>query len=81
MDINVCIWAMKSVSNIDGGKLIDIEDVAALLPAVIPNDTPKETLEYLWRNFAGFFKDAQAVMKFPTGIDTFVHQSNMRYIL
>ena len=50
---------------------MDIEDVAALLPAIVPNDTPKETLGILWRNIAGFFKDA--VMKFATGMPTFVH--------
>ena len=37
------------------------------------HDTPKETLGFLWRNCAGIFKDAQAVMKFATGIATFVH--------
>ena len=51
---------------------MDIEDVAALPPAIVPNDTPKETLGFLWRNFAGFFKDP--VMRFATGMPTFVHR-------
>jgi hypothetical protein len=34
--------------------LMDIEDVAALLPAITPNDTPKETL--LWRSLLAFSK-------------------------
>ena len=51
---------------------MDIEDVAALLPAIVQNDTPKEMLGILWRNIAGFFKDP--VMKFATGMPTFVHQ-------
>ena len=51
---------------------MDIEDVAALPPAIVPNDTPKETLGLLWRNFAGFFQDP--VMKFATGMSTFVHR-------
>ena len=46
---------------------MDIEDVAALL-AVVPNDSPKETLGFLWRNFAGFFKDPL------TGMPMFVHE-------
>ena len=50
---------------------MDIEDVAALLPAVIPKETSNETLGFLWRNIAGFFKDP--VMKFATGMPTFVH--------
>ena len=45
------------------------------------HDTPKETLGFLWRKFAGFLKDPQADMKLATGIATFVHQLNMRYIL
>lgn len=45
-------------------KILKDEDVAALLPAIVPNDTPKETLGFLWRNFAGFFKDP--AMKFAT---------------
>ena len=59
---------------------MDIEDVAALLPAVIPKETSNETLGFLWKNFAGFFKDPQDDMKFSTGIARFVHQRNMRYI-
>ena len=51
---------------------MDIEDVAALLPAIVPNGTPKETLGFLWRNIAGFFKDP--VLKFATGMPTFVHR-------
>jgi hypothetical protein len=51
-------------------KILKDEDVAALLPAIVPNDTPKETLGFLWRNFAGFFKDP--IMKFATGMPTFV---------
>ena len=51
-------------------KILKDEDVAALLPAIVPNDTPKETLGFLWRNFAGFFKDP--AMKFATGMPTFV---------
>ena len=46
---------------------MDIEDVAALL-AVVQNDSPKESLGFLWRNFAGFFKDPL------TGMPMFVHQ-------
>jgi len=51
-------------------KILKDEDVAALLPAIVPDDTPKETLGFLWRNFAGFFKDP--AMKFATGMPTFV---------
>ena len=53
---------------------MDIDNGAALLPAVIPNDTSKATLGFLWRNFAGFFKDPQDDMKFATDIARFVHQ-------
>ena len=60
---------------------MDIDDSAALLRAVIANETSKETLGFLWRNFAGFFKDPQDDVKFGTGIARFVHQRNMRYIL
>jgi len=42
--------------------------VAALLPAIIPNDTPKETLRFPQRSFGGFFKDP--VMKFAAGMPT-----------
>ena len=58
---------------------MDIDDGAALLPAVIPNETSKESLGFLWRNFAGFFKEPQDDMKFGTGIARIVHQRNMRF--
>ena len=72
MDVNVCILVVASAQQRWGQTLMDIEDVAALPPAIVPNDTPKETLGILWRNIAGFFKDP--VMKFATGMPTFVHQ-------
>ena len=60
---------------------MDIDDGAALLPAVIPNETSKKTLGFLWRSFAGFFKDPQDDMKYGTGIARFVQRRNMRNIL
>ena len=53
---------------------MDIDNGAALLCAVIPNDTSNETLGFLWRNLAGFLKDPQDDMKLATGIARFVHQ-------
>ena len=59
--------AVHCQSERHGCVLMDIEDVAALL-AVVPNNSPKATLRFLWRNFAGFFKDPL------TGMPMFVHE-------
>jgi hypothetical protein len=38
-------------------KILKDENVAAKLPAIVPDDFPQETLAAVWRNFVGFFRD------------------------
>src|SRR5262245_35100651 len=38
-------------------KILKDEIVTAKLPAIIPDDFPKEILGAVWRNFVGFFRD------------------------
>jgi hypothetical protein len=38
-------------------KIIKDETVTANLPALVPDDFPRETLGAVWRNFVGFFRD------------------------
>ena len=38
-------------------KILKDETVTANLPALVPDDFPRETLGAVWRNFVGFFRD------------------------
>ncbi|KAE9399700.1 hypothetical protein BT96DRAFT_919996, partial [Gymnopus androsaceus JB14] len=40
-------------------KILKDENVAAKLPAIVPDIAPQETLGYLWQNFTGFLRDPQ----------------------
>jgi hypothetical protein len=38
-------------------KILKDENVTQILPALVPDDFPRETLTAVWRNFLGFFRD------------------------
>lgn len=40
-------------------KILQDEIVTSRVPAIVPIESPQETLGCVWRNFVGFFRDTQ----------------------